>query len=194
VRRCQSASTVLEATTIGAITGLHCERIVTGILFFGIWCVWFAISLVVSIWFGKRFKNFFVKAAACLALLAVLLPLPVADEIVADRQLEALCREGAVMKLDEAKIKGRSVRYSAEPLNEDVIGIAIPVTFTRGVLRDANTSEMLGSSSWYAAKGGVLVRAMGFSESNSPMFARSGCAPGEGEHEAAKRIGFTIIN
>lgn len=78
--------------------------------------------------------------------------------------------------------------------NEEVPGIAIPVTFTRGVLRDVESNEILGRRGRYNAKGGVLIRALGISESNSPMFARSFCAPAEGEGGAAKRIGFTIIN
>ena len=165
----------------------------TGILFFGVWCLWFVASLVVSVWFGNRFKNFFVKAAACLALLVVLLPLPVADEIVADRQLDGLCREGAVMKLDEAKLKGRRVKVASEPLDAAVPNVAIPTTYSRLTLRDAETGEELGSRGSYRVKGGVLIHALGISGSNSPVFARSGCAPSEGIYGAAKRVGFTII-
>ena len=166
----------------------------TGLLVLGVFGLWVWGIFKFSRWTGAQMTGTYWRWPIATALFAVLLPLPVLDELIANRQLESLCRDNAVMKIDETKIKGRSVRYSAEPLNEEVRGVAIPVTFTRGVLRDVNTGEMLGSSTWYAARGGVLVRAMGASESNSPMFAKSGCAPGEGEHEAAKRIGFTIIN
>lgn len=165
----------------------------TGLLTLGIFGLWAWGAFKFSRWAGARMTGTYWRWPVAAAVFVLLLPLPVLDELIANRQLESLCRDNAVMKIDETKIKGRSVKYSAEPLNEEVRGVAIPVTFTRGVYRDVNTGELLGSSSWYAAKGGVLVQAMGASESNSPMFARSGCAPSEGEYEAAKRLGFTIV-
>ena len=166
----------------------------TGLLVLALFGLWVWAVFKFGRWVGGQVQGGRWRWPIAALVLAALLPLPILDELIANRQLDSLCREQAVMKIDEAKIKGRNVRYSAEPLNEKVPGIAIPVSFTRGVLRDAETAELLGSFGWYTAKGGILIRAMGASEGNSPMFARSGCAPSEGEHEAAKRVGFTIIN
>ena len=121
-----------------------------------------------------------------------LLVAPVADEIVARHQIEALCREGAVLKVDEHKIKGRRVKSTADPLNAEVPGVAIPVTYTKSVYRDEETNEELASRGNYVVNGGVLMRTLGFTESPKPLLARSHCAPSEGIYEAAKRVGFTI--
>lgn len=165
-----------------------------GLLFFGVVGLWIWGVFRISRWSGGRVAGGRWRWPIAALVFAVMLPLPVLDELIARPQIETLCREGAVFKIDEQKIKGRRVKYSAEPLNERMPGTAIPVSFTRGVLRDAETAEGLGSFGWYTVKGGILIRVMGASESNSPLFARSGCAPSEGEHEAAKRVGFTIIN
>lgn len=166
----------------------------TGLLVLALFGLWLWAVVKFSRWIGGQVTGGRWRWPVTAVLFVVLVPLPVLDELIANHQLDSLCRENAVMKIDETKIKGRSVRYSAEPLNRKVSGVAIPVTFTRGMFRDGETNAVLGTHSRYVAKGGIFIRAMGASESDSPMFARSGCAPSEGEHEAAKRIGFTIIN
>lgn len=158
--------------------------------------------LALWVWVVKRIASAAVRGVAhrvlrwCLGLLvfAVVLPLPVADELFAKHQINALCREGAVLRIDEQKIKGRRVRVAYEPLNAEVPGVAIPVTFSKLVLRDADTGEDLGSRGHYVVKGGWLIRTLGFSESNSPLTTESHCALNEGAHEAAARLGFKIIN
>ena len=166
--------------------------------------IWLAILLAVGLWiwacvaiarFAARSTNnarWRVPVAALAFSLSLVLP--VADEIIANRQLESLCREGAVMKLDEAKLKGRRVKVAWSPLDAKVPNVVIPTTYSRLLFLDEGTSSELGTRGSYRVKGGVLIRALGISESNSPMFASSYCAPAEGEHEAAKRVGFTIIN
>lgn len=166
----------------------------TGLLVLALFGLWVWAVLKFSRWIGGRVLDGRWRWPVAALVFAVMLPLPVIDELIADRQLDVLCRKNAVTRIDEVKIKGRSVRYSAEPTNEGVLGIAIPVTFTRGVPRDTETTELLGSFGWYTAKGGVLIRVMGASSSNSPIFARSGCAHGESAHEAAKGVGFSIVN
>ena len=158
----------------------------------GLW-MWFAFktSKVAGSWIAQGRWRWPVAAL----LFVVLLPLPVADELVAKHQINALCREGAGLRIDEQRIKGRRVRVAYEPLNAEVPGVAIPVTFSKLVLRDADTGEDLGSRGHYVVKGGWLIRTLSFSESSSPLTTESYCAPGgEGAHEAAARLGFKIIN
>ena len=166
----------------------------TGLLVLALLGLWTWLVYKFSRWIGGQVRGGRWRWPIAALVFAALLPLPVIDELIARPQIEALCREGAVFKIDEEKIKGRRVKYSGEPANERVSGVAVPVTYLKGVLRDEETGQKLASHGSYTVKGGALVRAMGFSESNSPLFVRSGCAPNEGEHEAAKRVGFTIIN
>lgn len=119
---------------------------------------------------------------------------PIGDEIVASVQLESVCRDGAVMKIDEQKIKGRRVKVASEPLNAPVPGVAVPVTYSRLVMRDAETGEILGSRGRYVVKGGWLIRTLSISESDSPLFVRSFCAPAGDVEQVASRLGFEIID
>lgn len=165
-----------------------------GLIVLGVIGLWIWGVFKFSRWIGGKFRGGRWRWPIATLVFAVLLPLPVIDELIADRQIESLCRENAVMKINESKIKGLRVTYAAEPLNQRVPGIAVPLTFTRGVLRDTETNELLGSRGSYTVKAGILIRALGVSESNNPMFARAFCAPDQGLHMAAKRVGFTIIN
>ena len=166
----------------------------TGILFFGVWCLWFVISLIASIWFGKRFKNFFVKAAACLAMLAVLLPLPLLDEIRAQPQMAALCREGAVLKIDAERIKGRKIRLAFEPSNAYLEGTRVPIRHTKVVFRDSASGESLGSFGEYYATGGFFIRALGISNSASPVWMTpTYCSPSLGAEQMASLYQFEIV-
>lgn len=165
-----------------------------GLIILAIVGLWFLLAFLFTLWMGRRFVSERWRWPVGLVMYPVLLLLPVVDELVARPQIEQLCREGAVLKIDEQKIKGRRVKYSAEPLNADVPGTAIPVTYTKAVFRDAGTDEELGSRGRYVIAGGWLIRKMSFSESTPPLFARAYCAPSEGEHDAANRLGFKIIN
>jgi hypothetical protein len=165
-----------------------------GLIVLGVIGLWIWGVFKFSRWIGGKVRGGRWRWPIAALVFAVLLPLPVIDELIADRQIESLCRDNAVMKIDEEKIKGRRVTYSAEPGYERVPGTAVPVTFTRGVLRDTVTDEILGTRGAYDVKSGLLKRVIGFSETDGPLFARSGCAPSEGMHGAAKRIEFTIIN
>lgn len=166
----------------------------TGIALLALAALWIWAVKMIATAVARRFAPGVARWSVGLPLFTVLLPLPVVDEILARYQIAALCREGAVLKIDEQKIKGRKVKITAEPLNAEVHGIAIPVSYTKIVFRDTDTREELGSRGWYNIKGGWLIRVLGFSESNSPLTIEAYCAPGEGEHEAAARLGFKIIN
>jgi hypothetical protein len=161
------------------------------LLLFSLW-VWGVFRF--ARWIGDHVQGGRWRWPVVALAFVALLPLPVADELIARPQIERLCRDGAVFKIDEQNIRGRRVKSFAEPLNEAVPGIAIPVTFTRTVYRDESSGEELATLGYYYVKGGALVRTLGFSESSSPMFVRSYCAPNEGGHEAANRLGFKIIN
>lgn len=164
----------------------------TGLFLLALVWLWAWLMFKLSRWIGGRVTRGRWRWPLAVLLFTVLLPLPVVDELIARPQIEKLCRERAVLKIDEQKIKGRRVKSFADPLNERVPGTAIPVTFTKFIFRDAETSEELASRGSYDVKGGALVRGLGLTQSPSPLFVRDYCAPSEGIYEAAKRIGFTI--
>jgi hypothetical protein len=165
----------------------------TGLLVLGVLGLWIWGVFNFSRWIGGRVVGGRWRWPIAALMFAALLPLPVIDELIARPQVEALCREGAVLKIDEQKIKGQRVKYSAEPLNARVSGTAVPVTYTKSLWRSEQTGDELASRG-YTVTGGALVRGIGFSESNSPMFVRSHCAPAVNVYEEAKRMNFEIVN
>jgi hypothetical protein len=166
----------------------------TGIFFIAIWLVWFFISFRVALFVARRFQNFFVKLVIGLLALALLLPLPLLDEILAQPQMVALCKEGAVLKIDADRIKGRKVRLAFEPSNAMVEGTYVPIRYTRVVFRDAGSGDGLGDFARYSAQGGYLIRGLRISESNSPVFMRpSSCSPPLGAEQIAAQYQFVIV-
>lgn len=166
----------------------------TGIFLFVIGLMWLGVVIGLAIVVAWRLKNPVVRVGVGMLVCAVLLPLPLADEIVAQRQFDDLCREGAVLKMDVQRIKGRKVKLTFEPSNAPVPNIAVPAKYTRVIFRDAATGEELGSYGEYVAKGGWLIHAIGISESNSPMWmSRSYCSPDTGAQQMAIDYGFEII-
>jgi hypothetical protein len=156
---------------------------------------WMAASAFVSVWLAKRFSNRFVRWLIALSALAVLMPLPLADEIVGKRQFEALCRHGATLEVDAARIKGRQVRLQVRPVNQPVPGIAVPVLYTRVEFRDAETSEPLGAYGWYVAEGGWFIRTFGIGEGGGMLLAsgKSFCSPAKADASVAADYGFQIV-
>lgn len=166
----------------------------TGLLVLAVFALWIWGVLKLSRWLSARWATDRWRKPVTTLLFIAILPLPFADELLANLQLESLCREGAVMKIDEQRIKGRRVKVSyGSPFGVDVPDMILPVTFHEVVLRDTETGEVLGSRGRYRIKAGLLIRALGGFETGSPMFARSYCAPNDDIELAAKRIGFTII-
>lgn len=165
-----------------------------GLIALGLLLLWAVLVEKLAVKVASKFKDKITRRVVGVLVFVLVLPLPVADELYARHQIDALCREGGVLKMDEQKIKGRSVKVSFEPSNADVPGIAIPVRYSKTVLRDVETDEVLGSDTSFITGPGILIRTIGTAEMRSPMFGSEGCWPKEGMHSAAKRIGFKILN
>jgi hypothetical protein len=159
----------------------------TGILFIGVVVVWISLAIVLTRAMTRNLTSRAKRRVASLFVFALLLALPVADEIIGGFQLRALCREGAEPKYDEAKVRGRTVYLRRVP-HPDVPGVTtfpsrrvhalIPITEEEVVWLDTETAEVLVTYKAYSAKGGVLIRALGISNTDSPLtFEPSSCRP-----------------
>jgi hypothetical protein len=166
----------------------------TGLFFITVWIVWFVICVFAALWLAKRFTSLFAKLLVGAIALAVLLPLPVLDEILAKPQMVALCKEGATLRIDAERIKGRKVRLAFEPSNEMLDDTYVPIRHTKVIFRDADSGEVLGSFDEYYATGGVFIRTLGISESNSPIWMKpTYCSPPIGAEQMAAQYQFEII-
>ena len=166
----------------------------TGLVMLGLFITWFFISIMLSRWFGRRFRHSSTRAAVALLSFAALLVLPVVDELIGMRQFDALCEGGATLKIDAERIKGKTVRVIVEPSWARVEGTAIPISYSRYSYRNVATNEELASYTLFNAKGGWLVHALRLFESNEPLISnRSGCSF-RGEGHLSRTYQFTLVN
>ena len=150
----------------------------TGLLLIGVLIAWIAIAFALAGAFTRGIKAGLRRAAVGVVVFALLLPLPVVDEIIGGFQLRALCRAGAVARYDEEKLRGRTVRMRLEP-NPDVpsvmqtptrrVAALIPIEEQTEEWIDVATGEVLLSQKAFTARGGLLIRMLGISNDDSPL-------------------------
>lgn len=158
----------------------------------GLWA-WFCFSA--TRWSMSRISSRTVRFLVAPFLFLTFFALPVADELVARPQFNALCKEGAVLKIDAEKIKGRTVRVKAVTTNKLQGGTAIPILHSHLVFEDVNTHEELGAYERYTAKGGLMAQLTGFPEGHHPWtFQNAVCEPEIEWKALPKQYGFTLID
>lgn len=162
----------------------------TGLLLIVLVIGWIAIAFAMAGAFARQVKAGTRRAAAGVTAFAILLALPVVDEIIGGFQLRALCREGAVARYDEDSLRGKTVRMRLEP-NPDVPSVMqtptrrvealIPIEERTIDYLDLHSGQILLSYKAFSAKGGVLIRTLGISNTDSPLtIDPSSCAVNPG--------------
>lgn len=168
----------------------------TGLFLLVVVLAWLVAVVFLTNWLMKRLsiKPKPVRAAMAMMMFVVLLPLPVADEIVGGFQYRALCEKNAVLRIDETKAEGRTVKVVIDPSNEILPGTAITIYHSHMSFVDLNTSEEIASYDSYVAKGGWFIRMLGISEKNAPLtIGLPGCSP-ENSQKFRKQYGIKVIN
>lgn len=163
-------------------------------MLFAVLALWMAVCALIASYTLKVLSLRGYRAPVGVIVFFSCLVLPVGDELVARPKFEALCREGVVLKIDAQKIRGKMIRVDVSPLNRPVQGTAIPILHSRYSYRDAASGVELAAYDVYTAKGGVLVRLIGFPEANHPLtIERATCVP-QNEGTLAARYGFVLLN
>ena len=131
-----------------------------------IWLVGQIAKLLTKRWQSQPFR----RRVYVLMVFALILPLPVVDEIIGRYQFLALCEEGARPRYDEVKLRGRTVNLRKVPHPEVPGVLEIPNRVVPAAIRiieltidwlDRHTGEPLLSYRRYEAKGGWLMRWLG---------------------------------
>lgn len=158
--------------------------------------IFFALFLA-ALWLAKKLTcklpAGFARTLATGLVVVLLLALLVADEIVGGFQFRALCEKNAVFKIDAAKIKGRAVKVSGEPVYKIQEGTVVKIYYSRHVYRDVETNEELASEGKYTAKGGWFIRALSFSDSMTPLTFPSTCSSPD-RRDLTKVYEFKLVN
>ena len=166
----------------------------TGILLLAVVGLWVALIWALTRWITRRITSKNLRWLTGTAFVLLVTPLPVADEIVGGFQFRALCRDGATLKIDPQKARGRTVRIVIAPSNELLPSTAIPIYHSHNSFQDVATGEEIAQYDDYFAKGGWFIHTLGISEGNAPLvIGNSGCIP----HNAGtfpKQFGMILIN
>jgi hypothetical protein len=167
----------------------------TGLLLLFVMSLWigFAIWLSVLVARGIKWKW---RLLVAILFFFVVLPLPLVDEIIGRAQFRSLCAKDAMeFRVKVEKPEGRVTRYSSDPLRAKVPGALVPITRTVKRFTDTRTSEVVVEHTVYEAGGGFLIRALGISNSDSPLLFNSTCSPTNKRGEAANlTFKFSVIN
>lgn len=140
---------------------------------------WIALAAAIAYALASRIRtnDLPLRFVAGLFLFAMLLPLPLVDEIVGKGQFERLCKANATIQMDRATATGKTV-YLAKTASVEIKDTWVPVVMQRWRYVDASTGETVVSYNTLDAVGGRLVQMFGFSEGRTPLiFSNSFCGP-----------------
>ncbi len=150
----------------------------SGLLLLGVIGIWVAVVVFVAKRLSHLFKPGAVRNIVVAIASAVMLALPVADELVSAPRFHRLCEEGTKLKFDPLKIRGKTIFLAENPQPKITVsllsGYYIPWHYL-----DAMTKEVLITSNSYHIKGGILIRMLGISETNAPLTFRGYCSSSE---------------
>ncbi len=157
----------------------------TGILLLIVAAGW----LAVVIWLTKIITNKLPAAwwrtPVVIGIFAVLLPLPLVDEIVGGRQFEQLCKENSTIQVDRATAVGKTV-YLAKTPDVEIKNTWVRVVSQPRQFVDATTGETVISFNDLIADGGRFIRTLGISEGGVPLTFKGWCQPGD--HNALENL------
>lgn len=138
-----------------------------------------ALWLAACLWLANRLGNLIPaqrwRLPAKLAILLALLSAPFVDEVIGNRQFQALCKANGIESADVSKARGRKVKveYGERKL---VDGTVLPIKEDEVLFRDAESGEVLIRHKNYYASGGWLMRHTWLSMgSDDPMLFDGNC-------------------
>ncbi len=165
----------------------------TGILLLFVAGIWLAIVIWLSKFITKKLPEMWWRTPVGIVVFAVLLPLPLVDEIVGGRQFEQLCKDNSTIQVDRVTAVGKTVYFDPQP------DVEIKGTWVRVVLKpqrfvDATTGEPVVSYNELTARGGRFIRVLGISQ-GMPLTFKGSCVPENrpGSIETFKPFGINYI-
>jgi hypothetical protein len=123
----------------------------------------------------------------------LLLAAPLADELIGKWQFESLCNKYATQAIDEKNAPNAHVMSVGGKNNAYTPQAMVRIRVQPWIYQDIKSGKVVVSYHTLSAEGGWLVRALGISETNSPLLFSRSCAPNN-EREFIKRLNMTIEN
>ena len=154
------------------------REIMTGLFLIAVVVLWAWIAVFIARALTIRVKRALVRRLGATILALVLLPLPVADELIAAPQFRSLCEDGTKLKFNPDRIRGRTIFLAHDPQPDISVGLLRGYYIPSRYL-DATTNEVLITTNSYHLKGGLLIRMLGISEKTAPLTMPRYCASPE---------------
>lgn len=166
----------------------------TGILLLLVAVAWVAFVIWLSKIITRKLPMPTWRIPAAMVIFAVLLPLPLIDEIVGGRQFEQLCKVNSTILVDRVTAVGRTV-YLAQTPDVEIKGTWVRVVLQPRQFVDATTGETVVSFNDLIAVGGWFIRMLGISEGGMPLTFKGTCVPANrpGSIETFKAFGINYI-
>lgn len=164
----------------------------TGLFLLLVLGIWVAIVVILVRFVARRLRSNVLRVLIGAFLIMVLLPLPVADEIIWGRQFKRLCSEKSHIEIDSKATWGRTVWFGGGQRERIQLG-SIEVHETRVNIVDAKNQEPIYHYYRLEAKGGFLIRSLGISEGDYPLLFRGFCQPAD-LPVINKNLGLVEIN
>lgn len=162
----------------------------TGLLLLLVAALWLVVVVLASRWVGARATTLWLRLVLSALCFAVLLPAPLLDELISYEPLNAACEANAVLRVDEARIRGRVVVAS---FKQHYVSVGmLKVLQNDRIYVDRENGEVLASYTWLRAKGGWLSRALTESQNPISFGERYECEP-KLERRLEEGYQFTLI-
>ena len=162
----------------------------TGLLLLSVAAIWLTLVIWLRNVIAKQLPAAWWRAPMRLLIFAVLLPLPVLDEIVGGWQFKQLCKGNSTIQVDRATAVGKTV-YFVPQANVEVKGTWVRVVLQPKRFVDATTGETVVSYNTLIAAGGRFIRMLGISEGGMPLTFRGTCEPSESVKDLFKSLQIT---
>lgn len=165
----------------------------SGILLIGVVSLWIWAAVAIGQMLTSKLKDSWIKSLVTFLVTAVLIPLPVADEIVGGFQFRALCDKYAVQEIDRKNAYNREVLSVGGNKGRFAEGTAVQIHIQPWIYQDKQSGLIIVSYNTLHAKGGWFIRALGISETNSPLLFNGDCAP-PNQNDFKSKFNITVIN
>jgi len=165
----------------------------TGFLLLFALAIWVAIDTSLSVFVTTRLAGTEWRVPIAIVVFAVLLPLPLIDEIVGGQQFKQLCKENSTIQVDRATASGRTVYFDPQQ-NVDVKGTWVRVVLQPKRFVDATTGQLVVSYNTLIAAGGRFSQALAISEGGMPITFDGSCRPTENPKDLFKSLDIKALD
>ena len=148
----------------------------TGLLLLILAALWLVAAVFITRFVARKVPSPGWRPAVATIVFFALVVGPLADDIIGGRQFKALCQEKTPINVDRSRAVNKTV-YLLDERPYRPSGLLVPVTEQPWRYADVDTKEILVSFSTLEAKGGWLIRALGISETDSPITFERFCGP-----------------